>query len=390
MKKRTKNESDHQSRHLLSGAQAELLEDRKMLAGNVSVEINAAGDLIVTGDNESNVVALSIDASGQVEVLNNDDPEPDGPTIITTSGLESSRVSGDIIINMKGGDDGVAIVPEGAMTPGETVDVPVRNVRATMGSGNDYMFMGFYLPVLGGIGLGVEGSVRMTGGSGNDQMMMKYSNAGGNVTITGSGGDDIAGMFGSETRGDYSVSGGTGNDRIGLFNSIVDGDANVNAGSGDNYLLADSSYALQLTMRSGGGDDEVIVNQFTSKYDDVRDVYGNAQISTGGGEDQITITDSGQIGRLSVNSGGGNDDIDVEASLAESFRLNAGGGNDDVLLRDSELGSSQIAMGAGNDELNLWFNEMDGRATGNGGSDSFGQFGTVGFVDIVSFESIAD
>src|SRR5262245_55259659 len=114
----------------------ERLEHRSLLAGNVFVDVDAAGNLFVTGDSKDNAVLISeVDdgddnpathaylitglefADGTAEVH---EEFQDGPTIIEGDGEEvdpgigtSARVVGgvraNIIIDLKKGDDALGM-----------------------------------------------------------------------------------------------------------------------------------------------------------------------------------------------------------------------------------------------------------------------------------------
>ncbi len=83
----------------------ETLETRAMLAGDVMVEVNASGDVLVTGDAADNQFTIATDMAGDIEVTG-----IDGTNIVfagksATSHVVAEAINRDLIIDSGAGGD---------------------------------------------------------------------------------------------------------------------------------------------------------------------------------------------------------------------------------------------------------------------------------------------
>lgn len=349
MQKRTKKPSQtvRQSRLLLSGAYAERLEERRLLAGNVTATINAGGDLIVNGDGEDNDISILIDDAGNVELLS------DASTFVDDSGLDGKTVSRNVVVNMRGGNDQVVIADD--VGDGDWTRIPVENIRVSAGSGDDTAIV---------TQLNITGDVRLNGGAGNDALDVKYSDILGSVTLSGGGGNDRGITEGLIVEEDLDIGLGTGNDEAFVLDTYVVEDLSISVGSGDNDVVVRDSGALGLKVNSTGGADSIEIENFEAKYESVN-------ISTGGGVDEVTITGLTDVDQLKIGTGGGDDVVFVSDAEAEQTQLNTASGDDEARIAYSDFGEAQITMGSGDDALTIHSSTGYGTAKGNGGEDSF-------------------
>ncbi len=358
-RKRT-NRTDRRNRQLLAGADIELLEDRRMLAGNVTAVINNAGDLVVNGDNADNDVLISIDDVGNVEV----EGRVGSGTTVDDSGLAGKVVSRNVIVNMRGGDDGVYI--DGTGTTFD-VDAPVDNMRISTGSGDDIAVVGT------SNGISVRGDIRMNLGTGDDHGAVKYSNVGfvddgdtlfdGSVTITGGAGNDSSSLYYS-IAGDFNVNLGAGNDLALVEATAAEGAMRLSVGSGDNTVDVIDSMAAGLRITSGGGIDAINIEEFDAKY-------ASVDIATGNGADEVTITGGLDVDTLKIGTGGGNDNATIDEVEVERTEVNMGSGDDEASFEHSDFDDIRITMGSGDDTLFVHSSTVSGSANGNGGEDIF-------------------
>ena len=96
--------------HLARRLFVEGLEDRRLLAGDVTVTRSGA-DLYVTGDNLSNTISIESDGNGGVRVNGFNDASA-APTRIngTPNGtFQSSAFTGSVFVVMNEGDDEVRL-----------------------------------------------------------------------------------------------------------------------------------------------------------------------------------------------------------------------------------------------------------------------------------------
>ena len=242
----------------------ERLEQRTMLAGNVSVTTNAAGDVRIVGSADDNQVLVQ-SVAGIVQVVGLSGTTVNGgfgALIVITN--NPSTIDRNLTITMKGGNDRVEIDDVGV----------VGDIRVNMGSGDDTVGVfdtiigddlmvntGTGADVVAAVDLGIVDMFRIVTGSGGDAIgIQECVVVGGRTTInTGSG---VDGLF----------LGGTYNDRVA-----------VNMGS-DNDVLAVKATAGGGGTRFllGGGDDLMYVHQITN-------MPGGPLVVGGGGIDSAAI-----------------------------------------------------------------------------------------------------
>lgn len=342
----------------------ESLERRQLLAGNVTATITGAGDLVINGDSGDNLIGVFVHASGAVDVVGYDG------TTVDDFGLAGSQISGDIRINLKGGDDDLHF--SGAMND----DVPVDDVRVVGGSGNDTIYMSYLS--------GITGNVNIVGGAGNDDIRPAYLNFAGDLTISTGGGTDLASVFGSVAE-EITINTGSDVDRVRIAYSTSEGRITISAGSGENGIALHGVESNgPLTIRSGGGADQININAaYTVNGSDL-------VISSGGGDDAIEIQNSVVTGKLDMKTSGGNDTADVKYSQLAASKVNTGSGNDALSFFESDAGALNLVMAGGNDALSLINTTGNGSANGSSGSDGLSIGGGGGLsLDDANFETFA-
>ncbi|MCX5654026.1 MAG: LEPR-XLL domain-containing protein [Planctomycetota bacterium] len=221
------------------------LEPRVLLSGNVVATV-AHGAVSIIGDDASNVVEVTVLANGMVGVAGLDGTLVNGlaaPAYVTGN-------SGDILIDLKGGDNAVTI------TGGVTDALIFGNLSIKTGRGND---------VVGVAGLTVVGNVIISTGQGSDTVSL------GSI-VRGSGGQYPPGA-GTFLEGAVTVKTGAGDDTValGVVRSSHDPGGkkqpgygplhfgpyvNINLGGGDDTLLGEDVDfgGATGTIDGGGGD----------------------------------------------------------------------------------------------------------------------------------------
>ena len=292
----------------------EALEDRVLLAGNVTASINTlTGAWTITGDgaaNGVNIVDTDGGANGLYEI------ETDATTNLT---LVVDGVATNLGLDANSGD-----------IPG---NVDITSIVINLGAGNDVLF--------------VEGS-SISGDLDNTAL---------NVTINMGSGNDIIELQGE---GDYinlgnvSIDLGAGNDR---FQDLTTDDGvgvlnlSIKAGAGNDLVLVDTGlfYVDNLTINMGTGSDRV----------DLDGVYGytNDNVETlslvfGAGADSLTIDDV-EVDRTSIKMNGNNNFVRItDSSFYDSFDLQGGAKADVVEIRNNDfLGVNTLNGGGGNNVL---------------------------------------
>lgn len=162
----------------------ERLEDRQLLAGNVSAKLSG-GNFIVRGDDAAN--RISVESTGEnTLVVRGFDTRING---ISNAARVFSRVTGEIQIHLRGGDDLIRVT--NLITPG--------NVLVSLGDGNDEVVTGrdqlHSNARFAGSSSGplyVQGDLRLYGGSGRDLIYQSDLHVeGAGVTNLGSGDDSL-------------------------------------------------------------------------------------------------------------------------------------------------------------------------------------------------------
>ncbi len=231
-------------REFFDGTGIERLEQRRMMAGDVSASLSGA-DLVVNGDNNGNEVVIRATAqSGQfvVEGLN-------GTTI---NGQQSATISGvtdDLRINLRNGENVLMLTAEGPDGEQAVLNV-VDDLQIRTGSGNDIV-------VLDNVRVGDRVNLRT--GDGDDVIVTYETEIRGDFRADTGGGSDTAGFDTTQFHGRMRANLGNGNDHFVLFDSSVSSRMDVNMGSGDDFFGAhDTSFEDDVRLDGSNGNDVVI------------------------------------------------------------------------------------------------------------------------------------
>jgi len=327
----------------------EALEDRVLLAGNVTVAFNAAGDIVVTGDNAANEIEFrDDDGDGSYTIVGQN-----GTTVTLSAAViaanifdaddENSQeqgaglVAGDtLIVNLGKGNDYLGVIDRdsgGDLTAGINFTVNMGagddyvyigredeinfgNVKIDLGAGNDYLEMHeFYADTLEvKAGDGVDGldignfdadSVSLSVGAGNDDIYLHnfYANS---VAVSGGAGNDSVGIYDFEA-GSVSLSGGDGNDDIAIGGAYMDA-LNVDGGAGSDIVRIDNIGVNHTSIKMDGNNDLVRITDSS--------FYGSFGLQGGAKADGVEIGGSYFGGVNTLNGGGGKN---VLLDLGENF-----------------------------------------------------------------------
>jgi hypothetical protein len=346
---RSETKKNRQPKTLQSNGQLDLeiepLEQRQMLAGNVTAVITGAGDLVITGDSSGNQIDVVIGSSGEVSVVGS------GGTTVDASELMGAEVTGDVKIDMGDGNNVV------------TVD--------------DY-------------GAGIQ-DVDFKSGAGADSIEISYFETTGNFKFDSGDGNDIVNIHGVTVEGSATVVVGGGNDTLDL-DLVTTGkkkNITVSASSGDNTLNLDDveSYAGKLNIKTGSGADTISGYGYgkygakvnTGAGNDVMEFsissFKNIAVATGSGDDFVDLEVSTLYGSTKVATSKGNDTISVEGD-SKKLTIAAASGDDVVELDDfssddDSAGNVKVALSGGNDTFTFGTNidNTNVKASGGGGLD---------------------
>lgn len=282
------------ARQTIACTKFEHLEQRTLLAGNVTVQLLGQSAL-VTGDAADNAVQVLAE-NGNVVVRGTD-----GTTI---------NGSSDDFVLVQGGT-----TLEGSLT-------------ATFSSGENSLSVD---------GVTVGSSVMLTGGSGVDRLaILGNSQVRQNVTLAGGGANDVLTVQDTQVGGSLSMLGGFGHDLLVVSSSSIGHRLRVagHAGS-DDIVIEDTQVGADIAVRGGRGHDDIVL-QDSSAGRNIR-LLGNQ------GNDVIFV-DASQAGRRAALRGGlGHDSIVVQGATTVARRLLlAGGPGTDRVQADSEVSAGRF------------------------------------------------
>ncbi|MFY9257003.1 MAG: peptidylprolyl isomerase [Fuerstiella sp.] len=270
-------------------ARLERLEERALLAGNVTAQL-VGQTAFINGDAADNSVQILVDG-GNVVVRGADGTTINGSSNDFVLATGSTSIPGSLYASLDNGNDTFTI--DGVTLPG--------NAFISGGSGNDQ------IAVMGSST--ISGNLHINGNSGADTISLQNSTVGRNATILGARGADTLIVSSATIGRDLYVSGGSNNDNIVVDNSRIGRDTTiVGLGGEDNIVLRDSVFVDDITIAGHGGNDIIVF--------DSSDVGDKSFIFGGGGRDNIQITGSSTFyDRLRTYGGGGRDNLETASTV---------------------------------------------------------------------------
>ncbi len=324
MKKHSRK-SSHRSLSSLS-AQVQSLEPRTLPAGTVVANISG-GNITLNGDRFANFIEVDLTSSGIfVRGLDGTNVKFGVRTITDGSPLKlapAPRVTTDMVINLKDGNDGVSIVTQ------ETSAVIGRNLKIDTGRGTD--FVEIFMED-GSLTVGNELDIKL--GDDSDYLLLTSNDlfeeedlpdnheesetapfhVNKTVKINSGTGDDIVGVDFFSTGGNVQIETGHGDDTVGIENTRIGGNAVISTGSGDDdvgiaFVLVEGSSSIT----TGSGNDRVgTFNTHSQGTAIVLLQQGNDTLAAAGelsvGEDALVV----------LSGGSGVDEVDTLAADPES------------------------------------------------------------------------
>ncbi len=317
---------------------AERLEDRQLLAGDVSASV-VRGTLSITGDNADNFVEVFATATpGQFVVEGFTDNQGVNTTINHSANPQTFSGVTNINVSLKRGDDFFGF-ENGTVAGNMTID---------MGDGNNEVNVG--IPKLVSVTAStatvkpllvtsvlssatINGSLCINLGSGNGWLIEGSTHVKGSESVSACDGNDKI---------EFIDTGGVqGGNTIG--NGVtVDHDLTVNLGGGSNYLDAYDLAVCGCFQVNGSGENDIDLAVLNVAKDAVFNLCGrgNQTFSLEPEPTLGTILGAQQNhmgGDLVVNTGSGNDDVtESSLSVGGSNKINTDGGNDDVTIGETD------------------------------------------------------
>ncbi len=217
-------------RHKGRPCRFESLEDRRLLAGDVTARI-VHGDLVIKGDNLSNGITITAGPTAGTVVVTGVDA---GGSATNVNGASNTAVSlsgftGDLKVSMKGGDDTVSITD-----------------------------------------LTVPGKAKLKGGDGNDKFTLDGVTVDRSLGAYLGSGDDILSMTDGEVTDKTNIKGRSGGDDVTIEHSTFS-KLSVSLGRGDDTLDISGSTASVKTRLDGGPNTDTFTNGTDNSLTDLKD-----------------------------------------------------------------------------------------------------------------------
>ncbi len=262
----------------------EHLEDKRLLAGDVSVNV-IDGSLVIRGDMEANGVAVTAgDMRGEFIIAG----LPVGDAATSINGVFDrvvvSGISRGMHLALGDGDDLANVF-----------DVNVRgNVSIQAGAGDDHVRVGGPRRDAADsteIATRIGGRLLVDLGSGNDRLLVTAAALGRGLDVDGGAGDDDVAITDSRSRGFVGIRTGAGEDRV-VIEGTRAGLARIGTGAGaDHVALVDSAFS-GVSVHAGDGDDRVELAGIRARA---------AWFQGGMGGDGLSLTGPNHIGQFRVS-----------------------------------------------------------------------------------------
>jgi hypothetical protein len=298
------NRRNHLSRRL----GYEPLENRLLMAGNVTVSVSG-GDLVVSGDNSGNQIQIvqamqnGQPVAGRFYVSGQNNTRINGQT----TGQYFSNVTDDFTINLRGGNDTVTL-GNGVWTFVAPDDV---DIDTGTGAEADIVHLNRIL---------VLDDISIKTGGGKDMVTVKAQ----------------LGSFSNQDGTDHNLSIETGDetDTVYVTETLLPGDLSINTGSdniGDRVDLVLTDVGDDISINTGGGDDVVNLTDVWA-MDDV-------QIYTSSGRDTVKISAS-DSDELFTDLGSGIDRLELTNTRGRRADLRGGSDADTLLASGNTFSES--------------------------------------------------
>ena len=222
---RLRSRSRLAARRTFAAASLEQLEDRTLLAGNVTAQF-LGQSAFINGDAADNSVQVLVDAGN-----------------VVVRGVNGTTVNG-------GTNDFVLATNTASLS---------RSVFASLSAGNDTF-------VINGVTVGRD--LFVDGGAGNDLLVVSAANVGRSLMLWGGFGNDDIMIDASRVERDTNVFGWAGDDDIIIRNSTIVDDLSISGQSGQDVIHLDSIQVGDKSRLSGGGGVDNILIQGTSRFAD--------------------------------------------------------------------------------------------------------------------------
>lgn len=231
----------------------EPLEDRLLLAGDVTAFINGAGDAVISGDSLGNTVLIRAGAAADQLVVDGKQTSVNGGGDATLNGF-----TGDVILNFTQGGD-KATLRGLTLLPGQDVDANFGNAADRFNI-NNCTLQAVDIAALGGsdklkfVETIFNGPFALDLGDGVNVLSTENVAFNGPSTFVSGAQDDTFKFADTTFNAQALVQSGAGSDRMRILRGGVFASFQFDAGSEDDVLyLLRTNVNAQITMNGGGG-----------------------------------------------------------------------------------------------------------------------------------------
>mgnify|MGYP003619019315 CR=1 FL=1 len=341
-------------RNRLRRLSSEILEDRTVLAGDVSAVL--IGDsLSLVGDAQNNQLYITRISATQIKLES-------GQSATTVNGQNAPVVldfaqGGKLTINMRGGDDEIHL-------GWSNMAMELKTLSINMGAGTDLLTLedvDVQATSATNISMGVDGSTDFNGIN-----VIGGCSFAGDVNITARGTQSSVHVFHSSFAKNLSYQLGAGADIVWMGQDQVAGKVWYKSSLGNNYFKLQNSQVGSIDFDGGSGDE-------TIELFDVR--AASADLRMFGGKDSLDIDAlakaDGPIAMddLYVDMGSGDDTIMAGFVTAADARFILGSGANTANLGFNVFGKLRVDGGAQADYVALNYSAVDELTGFLGGGD---------------------
>ena len=283
------------SKRALPIARLERLEDRTLLAGDVTAQF-IGRDAVLRGDAADNSIEILVDAGN-----------------VIVRGLDGTTVNGaatDFVL--VSGSDRIR-----------------DDLRIFLGAGNDRLVVGN--------GLMIAGRLTIWAGAGDDRVAVADATVGDDVRIFGMSGSDTISIQATTIRDDLKIRGGSGASLINVSDSIIGDNARIHGGSSaDDIVVTGTTIRHNTRVFAGAGSDNIVMQNAT--------VGRNLRAFAGAGNDVLMIDNSMVGDDARVFAGAGNDSVVSQASTVRDRFLAWGGAGGDAIEVDAASSAGRMRV----------------------------------------------
>lgn len=287
------------------GLRFERLEDRRFMAGDVAAALSGQ-DLLIDGDNIGNEIRIVQVASGNVTVT--------GLNGTTINGLPSvTFINPNLIkseIRMNDGADRVVI----SGVPGLAV---TNDLNVELGAGDD---------ILNAANTRIGANFSVKGESGIDRVTASNLQVGTDMNVDTGLDRGIVSISNSTIDGALGLVADAGNDTVTFSGLTVGGNVIVETKAGADRVTMNGISAFALEAATDEGADRVSLSSIATLED--------LKVSTGVGNDVITLDQINAGKSVSVDAGDGTDSVAASAVAAAEDAIFIGGAGVDTLDND--------------------------------------------------------